>query len=304
MKLTSLYILFTADDQPQPRCRPRKAHRSLLPLELQLDAFVSGITRMKPRSWNVSNAGCEWGGVQCDASQVARKIDWRGLYLKGTLNWIHLPSTVIWFLLDPALGVKNECTGVVNFGALPHGFQRFHLGENDFSGTISTEDLPRTLQRLCINNNDFEGAINWSTLPHNLQYVDISNNRLKGHVNCAELHFGLRRLNVSNNAFDGMLVLEDLPATLLVFKARNNAFTGTPRFDSLPPEIKCIQLNRNLFSGHVDVSRLPRGMSELCLSENRIESFTPQKLPKCVLLCNTPAWKKHCDITPLIYTPL
>ena len=297
--LSHMLSIHTADDQPRPR-RAQKAHRSLLPIELQLDAFLSGIHELetpglsplgKHSTWNTSIPGCNWYGVQCDAFQMARKIDWRGRQLEGTPSWTHLPVTLSWFLLGSNWGINNKCNGEVPFDTLPQGLTRLDLSKNQFSGYIGAGDLPKTLTRLLLNNNHFTGMINWSALPRSLCIIDISGNRLDGTLNCAVIPPNLLGLDISNNEFVGKLALEEFPTSLLLFKARNNSFTGTPRFDNLPPRMKCLQLWRNRLSGHVDVSRLPRGMSELSLQENNIESYSPQSLPKCVSLFQNPAWK-------------
>ena len=142
-----------------------------LPQEYKLLQFIENVSN-RHTSWEADIPACEWHGVTCNEEGKVVKINWAMYKLEGTLEWKHLPDTILELHME-----SNNLFGSIVFEDLPPHLEYLSLGTNHFTGGVNLQAMPKTMKDLLIGNNELSGSVSFCNLPDNLSFLYLADNR-------------------------------------------------------------------------------------------------------------------------------
>ena len=239
-------LLVRSSDRPPRRSAPSRVDRTLLPMEIRLEALIAPLQTPHP-SWKSTTSKlffgtvpvsiCTWHGVVCESDKTPVSMDWSFLQLQGNLSLGYLPLSIHTLYL---------------------------MGNEHLTGDIPCAQLPPSLRHLEADKCAFVGELDLSCLPQSLVNFSVECNYLSGTVVLSHLPVSLRRLVLRNNEFHGPISLAHLPPHLEVLRLDTNHFNGvvdlTPLFRRGAVR-RLIYLHQNNFAGYTpELEELPEGV--------------------------------------------
>ena len=159
-----------------------------LPQEYKLLKFIENVSN-RHTSWDADIPACEWDGVTCNEEGKVVKIDWSLRNLGGTLEWKHLPDTLLEIRM-----YSNKLSGSIVLEDLPPGLEYLSVGTNRFTGCVNLQAMPKTMKKLLIGNNELGGSVSFCHLPDKLFFLYLADNaNLSGTLMPSELSSRLKK---------------------------------------------------------------------------------------------------------------
>ena len=164
----SLFAFPTKDE----RCSSTRLGRvrASLPQEYKLLKFIENVSNHHA-SWEAGTPACEWDGVTCNQEGKVMGIDWAARKLEGSLEWKHLPDTLLKLRMS-----SNKLSGSIALEDLPPHLEYLSLGSNNFTGSINLQAMPRTMKKLLLGNNELSGSVSFFNLPEDLSFLYLADN--------------------------------------------------------------------------------------------------------------------------------
>ena len=149
-----------------------------------------------------------WIGVHVDSNRNIIDIEWYERGLRGSLNFLFLPST-----LRRGAFERNQLSGGVVLGQVDM-LSELSLSGNQLSGPFPLNDLPAALTRLWGHKNHFAGVLDLTALPPLIQILYLYENALSGTLCFTSLPASIVELALDCNLFEGSLDVSHLPSSL------------------------------------------------------------------------------------------
>eukprot|EP00008_Paramoeba_atlantica_P007427 CAMPEP_0201478150 /NCGR_PEP_ID=MMETSP0151_2-20130828/3066_1 /ASSEMBLY_ACC=CAM_ASM_000257 /TAXON_ID=200890 /ORGANISM="Paramoeba atlantica, Strain 621/1 / CCAP 1560/9" /LENGTH=258 /DNA_ID=CAMNT_0047859145 /DNA_START=48 /DNA_END=824 /DNA_ORIENTATION=- len=238
------------DSPPLKRRRAAKVRGTALSPDMEMHRFVNQV-KGKHRSWKPSNPISEWKGVYAIHEKVL-EIDWENLGIRGTLDFICLPSSLNVLSIKNDIVALEKLSGAPRFDKLPESLSTLELINHSFSGQVDLTHLPLAITYFDISGNRFTGTVDLTALPPNLGTLLLSRNALKGDVCLTKLPLSLVVLSLGENTFTGSLDLTQLSGSLHTLELEWNKFEGVLDLRKLPPSIQRIDICMSGFDGYED----------------------------------------------------